>query len=145
MAYLVTMTTHVPDGTPEQTVDDVRAREAAHSRDLAAEHHLLRLWRPPLQPGEWRTLCLFAADDAALSRRVPSQGQRGDGSHADRMVRDQADCSDLYRFGRGAAPIAAFLDLGDLPGDTASGAHRARARHRVALTEASCRSARRKR
>ena len=26
MEYLVTMTTHVPDGTPEQAVDDVRAR-----------------------------------------------------------------------------------------------------------------------
>jgi Muconolactone delta-isomerase len=37
MEYLVTMTTHVPDGTPEQAVDDVRAREAAHSRDLATE------------------------------------------------------------------------------------------------------------
>jgi muconolactone delta-isomerase len=64
MEYLVTMTTHVPDGTPQQAVDDVRGREAAHSRDLAAEGHLLRLWRPPLQPGEWRTLGLFAADDA---------------------------------------------------------------------------------
>ena len=31
MEYLVTMTTHVPDGTPAQAVDDVRAREAAHS------------------------------------------------------------------------------------------------------------------
>ena len=64
MEYLVTMTTHVPDGTPQQAVDDVRGREAAHSRDLAAERHLLRLWRPPLQPGQWRTLGLFAADDA---------------------------------------------------------------------------------
>jgi len=61
MEFLVTMTTHVPDGTPENAVDDVRAREAAHSRDLAGEGHLLRLWRPPLQPGEWRTLGLFAA------------------------------------------------------------------------------------
>ena len=61
MEYLVTMTTHVPDGTPEQAVDDVRAREAAHSRDLATEGQLLRLWRPPLQPGEWRSLGLFAA------------------------------------------------------------------------------------
>jgi hypothetical protein len=26
MEYLVTMTTHVPDGTPDQAVDDVRAR-----------------------------------------------------------------------------------------------------------------------
>jgi muconolactone delta-isomerase len=61
MEYLVTMTTHVPDGTPEETVADVRAREAAHSRELAAHGHLLRLWRPPLRPGEWRTLGLFAA------------------------------------------------------------------------------------
>jgi len=61
MEYLVTMTTRVPDGTPEQAVDDMRAREAAHSRDLAAQGHLLRLWRPPLRPGEWRTLGLFAA------------------------------------------------------------------------------------
>ena len=63
MDYLVTMTTRVPDGTPERAVDDVRAREAAHSRDLAAQGHLLRLWRPPLRPGEWRTLGLFAAAD----------------------------------------------------------------------------------
>ncbi len=63
MDYLVTMATHVTDGTPEQTVDDVRGREAACSRELAAQGHLLRLWRPPLQPGEWRTLGLFAADD----------------------------------------------------------------------------------
>ena len=64
MEYLVTMTTHVPDGTSEELVADTRAREAAHSRELAAQGHLLRLWRPPLQPGEWRTLGLFAAADA---------------------------------------------------------------------------------
>jgi muconolactone delta-isomerase len=64
MEYLVTMTTHVPDGTPEQEVNDIRAREAARSAELAAQGHLLRLFRPPLKPGEWRTLGLFAADDA---------------------------------------------------------------------------------
>ena len=63
MEYLVTMTTRVPAGTPEEAVQDIRAREAAHSRELAAAGHLLRLWRPPLQPGEWRTLGLFAAAD----------------------------------------------------------------------------------
>src|SRR5580692_3425596 len=63
MEYLVTMTTHVPDGTSQQAVEDIRGREAAHSRQLAAEGHLLRLWRPPLLPGEWRTLGLFAAQD----------------------------------------------------------------------------------
>jgi muconolactone delta-isomerase len=65
MEYLVTMTTHVPDGTAEQTVAGVRAREAAHSAELAAQGHLLRLWRPPLPPGEWRTLGLFAANDGS--------------------------------------------------------------------------------
>jgi muconolactone delta-isomerase len=70
MEYLVTMTTHVPAGTPEEVVADVRAREAAHSRDLAARGYLLRLWRPPLQPGEWRTLGLFAAADAGQLEEV---------------------------------------------------------------------------
>jgi muconolactone delta-isomerase len=62
MEYLVTMTTHVPEGTPEEDVQEIRKREAARSRELAAQGHLLRLWRPPVQPGEWRTLGLFAAD-----------------------------------------------------------------------------------
>jgi muconolactone delta-isomerase len=63
MEYLVTMTTLVPDGTTDEAVQEVRCREAARSRELAAEGHLLRLWRPPLQPGEWQTLGLFAAAD----------------------------------------------------------------------------------
>jgi muconolactone delta-isomerase len=63
MEYLVTMTTRVPEGTPDATVQDVRAREALRAGELVAQGHLLRLWRPPLQPGEWRTLGLFAADN----------------------------------------------------------------------------------
>lgn len=31
---------------------------------MAADGHLLRLWRPPLQPGEWQTIGLFVAADA---------------------------------------------------------------------------------
>jgi muconolactone delta-isomerase len=61
--YLVTMTTDVPEGTSDETVQDMRNREKARSQELAAEGHLLRLWRPPLQPGEWRSLGLFAGDD----------------------------------------------------------------------------------
>ncbi len=77
MEYLVTMTTHVPDGTTEQAVEDIRTREAAHSRELAAQGHLLRLWRPPLQPGEWRTLGLFAAaDDDRLENVLASMPLR---------------------------------------------------------------------
>ena len=70
MEYLVTMTTRVPDGTPDRAVDDVRAREAARSRELAAAGHLLRLWRPPLRPGEWRSLGLFAAADGGQLEEV---------------------------------------------------------------------------
>jgi muconolactone delta-isomerase len=61
MEYLVTMTTQVPEGTAAEAVQEIRDREAARSRELAAEGHLLRLWRPPLQPGEWRSIGLFAA------------------------------------------------------------------------------------
>jgi muconolactone delta-isomerase len=64
MEFLVDMTTHVPDGTPPERVDEVRAREADHSRGLARDGRLLRLWRPPLQPGQWRTWGLFDAADA---------------------------------------------------------------------------------
>src|SRR5215831_9235132 len=70
MEYLVTMTTRVPDGTSQRAVSDVRAREAARSHKLAAAGHLLRLWRPPLQPGEWRTLGLFAANDDGQLEKV---------------------------------------------------------------------------
>jgi muconolactone delta-isomerase len=70
MEYLVTMTTRVPEGTSAEAVDDVRAREAAHTRELAAQGYVLRLWRPPLAPGEWRTLGLFAAAGAAELERV---------------------------------------------------------------------------
>ena len=77
MEYLVTMTTRVPDGTAEAEVADVRAREAAHSSELAAQGHLLRLWRPPLRPGEWRSLGLFAADgDDALEQVLASMPLR---------------------------------------------------------------------
>jgi muconolactone delta-isomerase len=70
MECLVTMTTHVPEGTSEEALEDIRAREAARSRELAAQGHLLRLWRPPLQPGEWRTLGLFAAADGGQLEEV---------------------------------------------------------------------------
>jgi len=77
MEYLVTMTTHVPDGTPDQAVADVRAREAARSHELAAQGHLRRLWRPPLRPTEWRTLGLFAAaDDGDLEKILASMPLR---------------------------------------------------------------------
>lgn len=64
MEFLVDMVTTVPDGTTDGDVADMRKREATRAAELAAQGHLLRLWRPPLAPGEWRTWGLFSADDA---------------------------------------------------------------------------------
>ena len=72
MEFLVDMVTTVPDGTTDAEVDAIRAREAARSRELAAQGHLLRLWRPPLHAGEWRTWGLFQAADATELERVLS-------------------------------------------------------------------------
>jgi muconolactone delta-isomerase len=62
MEFLVSMTTLVPEGVSASEVDAMKEREAAHTRQLAAQGRVLRLWRPPLQPEEWRTLGLFDAE-----------------------------------------------------------------------------------
>src|SRR5579862_8515455 len=72
MEFLVDMVTTVPDGTTDAQVDAIRIREAARSRELAAQGHLLRLWRPPLGTGEWRTWGLFQAADATELESVLS-------------------------------------------------------------------------
>jgi muconolactone delta-isomerase len=72
MEFLVDMVTTVPDGTTDAEVGAIRTREAARSEDLAAQGHLLRLWRPPLKAGEWRTWGLFQAADATELQSVLS-------------------------------------------------------------------------
>jgi len=72
MESLVDMVTAVPDGTTDAEVDAIRIREAARARELAAQGHLLRLWRPPLEAGEWRTWGLFQAADATEMESVLS-------------------------------------------------------------------------
>jgi muconolactone D-isomerase len=62
MEFLTDMVTEVPDGVDEATVEDTRKREARRAAELTASGHLHRLWKPPLKPGEWRTLGLFSAD-----------------------------------------------------------------------------------
>src|ERR1700691_6156233 len=127
MEYLVTMTTNVPDGTSEEAVADVRAREAAHTRELAAQGHILRLWRPPLAPGEWRTLGLFAAADRGELERIltsmPLRVWRSDqvtelAKHPNDPVPSAAQRRPEP--GAGETPAAEFLNsfLLDVPGDT---------------------------
>ncbi len=72
MEFLVDMVTTVPEGTTDEQVDAIRIREAARSRELAAQGHLRRLWRPPLEAGQWRTWGLFQAADATELQKVLS-------------------------------------------------------------------------
>ena len=67
MEFLVDLVTNVPEGTPDAEVEATRAAEKIHSAELARRGHILRLWRPPVEPGVWRTWGLFqAADDDEL-------------------------------------------------------------------------------
>ena len=65
MEYLTDLVTAVPEGTSPARVDELRAAEEIRAVELAKAGHLIRLWRPPLDPGEWRSIGLFRADDEA--------------------------------------------------------------------------------
>jgi len=70
MEYLTDMVTTVPEGTSPAKVDELRLAEAVRAAELAKAGHLIRLWRPPLGPGEWRSIGLFRAADEVELRQV---------------------------------------------------------------------------
>ena len=51
MEYLTDLVTTVPGGTSPVKVDELKAAEAVRAAELAKAGHLVRLWRPPLEPG----------------------------------------------------------------------------------------------
>jgi muconolactone delta-isomerase len=65
MEFLVEFESHIPEGTPESEVEERYTAEAAASARLAREGHLVRLWRPPVAPGERKALGLYRADSRA--------------------------------------------------------------------------------
>ena len=68
MEFLVELTISVPEGTDQAEFDRRRAAEAVRAKELAAEGHLSRLWRPAGEPrviGVWR-----ADDEAELCEKV---------------------------------------------------------------------------
>ena len=70
MEFLTDLVTTVPEGTSQAKVDEVRAAEAVRAAELAKKGNLVRLWRPPLAPGEWRSIGLFRASDEAELREL---------------------------------------------------------------------------
>lgn len=73
MEYLTDLVTTVPEGTSPAEVDELRGAEGVRAAELAKAGHLIRLWRPPLGPGEWRSIGLFrAADEVELHEILAS-------------------------------------------------------------------------
>jgi muconolactone D-isomerase len=70
MEFLTSLVTVVPDGTPAEVEADTRAREAVRAAELAAQGHLIRLWRAPLPSGQPRTLGLWRAQNEEEVRRI---------------------------------------------------------------------------
>ena len=65
--FLTAFTVTIPPGTPAQTVEDTKAREAEREYELAGQGRLLRLW---VLPGQGRSLGLWRARDAADMRAI---------------------------------------------------------------------------
>jgi muconolactone D-isomerase len=62
LEFLVEFESHIPDGTSESEIKARYSAEAAASAELARDGHLVRLWRPPMAPGERKALGLYRAD-----------------------------------------------------------------------------------
>jgi muconolactone delta-isomerase len=65
MEFLVEFDIHVPEGILEAEAEQRMSAEAAASAELARKGHLVRLWRPPVAPGERKALGLYRADSEA--------------------------------------------------------------------------------
>jgi muconolactone D-isomerase len=50
-----------PAGVSRAAVDERIAREASRAAQLTASGALVRIWRPPLGPGEWKNVALWSA------------------------------------------------------------------------------------
>ena len=82
MEYLTDMVTTVPEGTSPTKVDELRAAEAVRAAALTKAGHLIRLWRPPLGPGEWRGIWAIPSrrwgktHEVLTRRKCLDEGQR---------------------------------------------------------------------
>jgi len=65
MEFLVEFAINVPEGTPKAEVKQRVSAEAGASAELARQGHLVRVWRPPVAPGEQKVVGLYRADSQA--------------------------------------------------------------------------------
>lgn len=62
MEFLVEFDVNVPDGAARSEVEERQSSEAAGAAKLVDEGHLIRIWKPPVAPGEAKALGLYHAD-----------------------------------------------------------------------------------
>jgi muconolactone D-isomerase len=73
MDYLVDFTLTVPEGAPASERDQRTAGERARVAELAAQGHVLRVWKPLPDDGRSRAIGLYrAADDRELQAILES-------------------------------------------------------------------------
>jgi len=65
MEFLVGFDVIIPGGAEESEVKDRLDAEATAAAGLARKGHLVRLWKPPAEPGETKILGLYRADSEA--------------------------------------------------------------------------------
>jgi muconolactone delta-isomerase len=65
MEFLVEFEVNVPDGAPASEVEARNSAEASAAAKLANEGRLLRLWKPPVGPGQSKALGLYHAQSEA--------------------------------------------------------------------------------
>jgi muconolactone delta-isomerase len=70
MEFLVGFDVTIPDGAPESEVEERLSAEAIAAAGLARAGHLVRLWRPPVAPGESKAVGLYRADSEAELDRL---------------------------------------------------------------------------
>jgi muconolactone delta-isomerase len=63
MEYLVEFDVTIADGTPESEVKERADAEAAAAARLARQGRLVRLWAPPVAPGESKAVGVYRADN----------------------------------------------------------------------------------
>jgi muconolactone delta-isomerase len=66
--FLVEFVVDVPDGIPATEIHEREQAEAVAAANLVRAGHLVRLWKPPMQPDETRILGLYRAGSEAELR-----------------------------------------------------------------------------
>jgi DNA-binding NarL/FixJ family response regulator/muconolactone delta-isomerase len=77
----------VPAAAPRSEVEERERGEAAAAARLAEEGHLVRIWKPPVAPGETKALGLYRAES---QKQLDSPARRSPASRVDARYRHAA-------------------------------------------------------